>query len=425
MSRQASQTASLMLYSLLLIFSISWCIAGQVNGITQDAVISSPETTIPSSYEILYGGSILLVALFIIVCVLIYEEIKVKWANAKILKEKDLLSHLIANIPIGICAMDAQDQRKYLIFNNKLGNSLGVDPKKVLGTFFPLEPLRVKEQRGESLSARCIRTRSLSESEITYVTPSGNKTFYTLSYPTFDENDALKELVFHYVDRTEERAWERELESSLVQFKSFFEQDIVAIGLYEAVYDNENVISFHYIDINSEYERLIGISRDELLNVKITTNKPYFNVLCQVLSEKKAIQFQNWYSNKGNKYLSGYVFLFDASHEYLCVTAIDMTHIMRLQKNKQMLLKQINANFHKLSALNTEMRQPLYEMQEVLANEEDSVYTSIIKEQLNVIITSIDELERGFIKSEKIQMYLMRQDNIVLDVEVAQRSILP
>jgi hypothetical protein len=27
----------------------------------------------------------------------------------------------------------------------------------------------------------------------------------------------------------------------------------------------------------------------------------------------------------------------------------------------------------------------------------------------------IDGLERGFIKSEKIQMYLMKQDNIVLD----------
>jgi hypothetical protein len=48
----------------------------------------------------------------------------------------------------------------------------------------------------------------------------------------------------------------------------------------------------------------------------------------------------------------------------------------------------------------------------------------MIKEQLSLIITCIDELERGFIKSEKIQMYLMKQDNIVLDVEVAKRSIL-
>jgi len=420
MSRRASQTASLMLYILLLICAISWCIAGQVNGTTQDtdtfvSVIASPETTTLISSAVLYGGSILLVVLFIIVCVLGYEEIKIRRINAEIVKEKNLLAHLVANIPVGLCAMDAQDERKYLLFNNKLGDLLGIEPKEVIGTFFPLEPLRIKEHRGESLSARCIRTRSLSEDEITYVTPSGNKTFYALSYPTFDENDELKEIVFHYIDRTEERAWERELENSLAQFKAFFEQDIAAIGIYEAVYDNGNVTSFRYIDINSEYERLIGVSRDDLLNYNITKNKPYFEPWCQVLSEKKPLHFQNWYSSKGNKYLSGYVFLFDASRKYLCVTALDTTHIVRLRKNKQMLLEQINANFHKLNALNIEVRQPLCEIQEVLANEEDGVYPSIIKEQLNVIITCIDELERGFITSEKIQMHLMKQENIVLD----------
>ena len=377
-------------------------------------VIGRPETLIPISPEVLYGGTILLVVLFIIVCLLGYEEIKMKRANAEIIKEKELLAHVVASIPIGICAMDAQDDRKYLLFNNKLGDLLGLDPKKVIGTFFPLEPLRIDEHRGESLSARCIRTRCVSESELTYKTPTGNKTFYALCYPTFDENDALKEIMFHYVDRTEERAWEREIEKSLTQFRSFFEQDIVITALYEAVYDNGNVTSFRYIDINSEYERLIGASRDEVLDAKITPNEPYFESFCKVLSEKKPLHFQNWYSSRGNKYLSGDVFLFDTTREYLCVTAIDTTH--RLQKNKQMLLEQINANLQKLSALNTEMRQPLYEVQETLANEEDCMYLSLIKEQINAIIRSIDELERGFIKSEKIQTYLMKQDHIILIV---------
>jgi len=377
-------------------------------------VIGSPKKLITISSEVLHGASILLIILFAIVCILVYGEIKIKQTTAEVIKEKDLLAHLVANIPIGICVMNAQDRRKYILFNNKLGDILGLDPKEVIGKFFPLERIRIEAHRGESLSARCIRTRCLSESEIIYMAPDGQKTMYALCYPTFNENDELQEIIFHYVDRTEERAWERELENSLAQFKSFFEQDIVAIGLYEAVHDNENVTNFRYIDINSEYERLIGISRDELLNVKITTDKSYFEPFCQVLNEKKPLYFQNWYSSKGNKYLSGYVFLFDASREYLCVTAIDTTHIVRLFKNKQMLLKQINANLHKLSALNTEVRQPLYEIQEVLANEEGDMYHSIIKEQLNIIITCIDELERGFIKSEKIQMYLMKQDNIVV-----------
>jgi len=379
------------------------------------AVIIGGQVHIPISAEILYGGSILLVMLFIITCVLGYQEIKMKRANAEIMKEKDLLAHIVASIPIGICAMDAQDDRKLILLNNEMANKFGLDPKKVIGTFHPFEPLRIDEQRGESLSARCIRTRSLSESEITYKTPTGNKTFYALCYPTFDERDALKEIIFHYVDRTEERAWERELENSLAQFKAFFERDIVAIGLYEAVYDDGNVTYFRCIDINSEFERLIGVPRDDILNYKITNNEPYFKAWCQSLTEKKPLHFKNWYPSRGDKYLSGDVFLFDALHEFICIVAIDTTHIVRLQKNKQMLLEQINANFQKLSALNIEMKQPLYEIQKTLANEEESVYLSLIKTQLSAIIASIDELEQGFIKSEKIQVYLMKQDNIVLE----------
>ena len=375
-------------------------------------VVGRSKISIPISSEVLYGGSILLVIFFLIACVLIYEEIKIKRANTEVIKEKDLLAQLVANIPSGISIIDAQDQRKHLIFNDKLGDILGIDPKEVLGKFFPLEPLRIDEHRGESLSARCIRTRSMSESEFVYVTPSGYRTLHAFCYPTFNENEDVQEIIVHFIDRTEERALERELENSLRQFKSLFEQDIVAIGLYEPVYDNGNVTSFRYLDINSEYERLTGISRDNLSNKKMTKENPYFVPWYQVISEKKSIHFQNWNPYGGNKYLSGYLFLFGGSREYLCVTARDTTHIVRLRKNEQMLVEQINANIKKLNALNTEMRQPLYEIQELLANEEDSAYLSIIKEQLNIIIMCIDELERGFIKSEKIQLYLMKHNNI-------------
>jgi len=409
---RASQAAFLMLCILLCICAAG-CFAD--DDITQDTlVIGDSQASIQLSSEVLFGGIILLFILFIIVCVLGYEEIRMRWTTREIIKEKDLLTHLVASIPIGICVMDAQDDRKYIVFNDKLGDILGIEPRKVIGTFFPLEPLRIQKQRGESLSARCIRTRSMSEDEIIYVTPNGPKTLYALSYPTFDENDALKEIVFHCIDHTEERAWERELENSLSQFRAFFDQDIVAIGIYEPVYDNGNVTGFRYIDINSEFERLVGISRNDVLSVKISPNKTYFEFLRQVLIEKKPLHFQNWYSSRENKYLSGDIFLFDAFHEYLCITAIDTTHIVRLLNNKQKLLEQINANFHKLSAMNTEMRQPVYEIQDIIGNDEDNVYPPLLKSQLNAILTSIDNLERGFIKSEKIQTYLMKEDNIIL-----------
>ena len=379
-------------------------------------IIGGPKTTVPISPEILYGVSALLIVLLSTACVLGYGEMQIKRANTAVMKEKNLIAKLIANIPIGICVLDAQDQRKHVLFNNKLGELLGIEPEEVLGTSFPIEPLRIDEYRGESLSARCMRTRSLIESELVYITPHGHRTLYALCYPTFDENDDVHQIVVHYVDRTEERAWERELERNLMLFQSFFEQNIVAIGLYEPVYENGCVNSFIFIDINDEFERLTGVSRDTISNLRVKWDAAYFALWHQVLKDKKPLHFQNWHSSKKDKYLSGYVFPFGASREYLCVTALDTTHIVRSHKNEQLLLEQIETNFQKLSALSTEMRQPLHEMLTLLANEESSLHLGIITEQLHIIIKCIDRLEKGFIESEKMQMYLKKYNNIVIDL---------
>jgi len=325
----------------------------------------------------------------------------VREQTAEIEMKRRLLLTLIRHCSIGIAVVDVADDCKQIIFNDVLGRYFGVEPKKVLGTkpFFS----KMRKKGGGSLAQRCFRERKLVYIEETYDTKYGEKINYTRCYPifeSFDETKDIRYIVIDTLDRTKEYECERELQDSLKKFRVFFEKDIIAAALYEPVYSNEKVIRFSRLEMNSEWERLLRSSGEQ-----VTEEESYFFVWEEAASSKKPRFFRNWYIKEANVYISGCVFYI--ASEYICVIATDATYVMQLHKNERMLLGQIQTNLSSIYSLNVGIRRPLAEMKNLLA-EEEHLFVEAIENQINSISMFSDQFEKNLISSEKVQQHLMK-----------------
>jgi hypothetical protein len=224
-----------------------------------------------------------------------------------------------------------------------------------------------------------------------------------LCYPIFeffDDTKDIKYIVVNTLDRTEEYALERELQASFEKFRGLFAKNITAAALYEPVYSNEKVISFSRLEINSEWERLVGSSV-----TNVTTKEPYFSPWVKALSNKKPSFFSNWYIKESDVYISGCVF--HMSSEYICVIATDATYVVQLRKNERILLEQLQKNVSNIHSLNEGIRHPLAEMKSLLA-EEEHLLADAVEQQIASISIFSDQFEKGLISSEKIEQHLLK-----------------
>jgi PAS domain-containing protein len=314
---------------------------------------------------------------------------------------------VVSRLPIGVAVVDLQDNCKQILFNRKMAEFFGINSEKNIGT----ENFFVEMEHIKSLTHLCLSERSLVQKDITYNTVNEEKTLYMMCYPIFDESGNGKYIAYHAIDRTEEVILEKTLQNSFSQFKAFFEHDSIAIALYEPLHSNETLIGFSFIEINSEYQRLTGRSHENVAGEKATEKEPHFSEWTEIFTSKKPMRFDNWHSKETNKYLSGHIFPYGNSRKYLCVVAMDKTHLVQLRESEQVLLKQIENNLQKLSAANIAMKHSLSEFK-TLVEKEEIPFLPEIKDQLDVISVFTDQVEHKFIESEKVQRYLKAHDGI-------------
>lgn len=363
-----------------------------------------------SPKEALYAEVIFLIVLFCAFCVLIYRDRQIRKANSTLIKNKNLLVNVVARLPIGVAVVDLQDNCKQVLFNRKMADFFGINSENIIGTdnFF------VKMEHIKSLTQLCLSERSLVQKDITYHTAHEEKTLYMMCYPIFDENGNGKYIAYHAIDRTEEVVLEKTLQNSLAQFEAFFEHDSIAIALYEPLHLSETLIGFSFVEINREYQRLTGRLRENIAGEKATEKEPHFSEWADIFNSKKPMRFDNWHSPETGKYLSGHIFPYGSSREYLCVVAMDKTHLVQLRENEQVLLEQIENNLQKLSVANIAMKYTLSEIKS-LVEKEGMPFLPEIENQLDVISVFVDQVEHKFIESEKVQQYLKAHDGINID----------
>ena len=397
----------IVIFTLLLCCFTSLGVVAQVHG-ADDTSIN--DTEIRTALDVITEnrGKILISICFLLIIQLLifvyYINSVTRLARvqtAEIEEKRSLLLTLIRYCSIGIAVVDVSDECKQIIFNDVLGKYFGVEPKKVLGTkpFFS----KMRKKGGGSLAQRCFRERKMVYIEETYDTKYGEKIHYVRCYPifeSFDERKDIRYIVIDTLDRTKEYEFERELQASLEKFRAFFEKDIIAAALYEPFYSNEKLIKFARLEMNSEWERLVGSSGEH-----VTEEEPYFLVWVEASNSKKPKFFRNWYIKKSNAYISGCIFYI--ASEYICVIATDATYVVQLHKNERMLLRQIQTNLSSIYSLNVGIRRPLAEMKTLLA-EEEHLFVEAIEKQINSISIFSDQFEKNLISSEKVQQHLMK-----------------
>jgi hypothetical protein len=89
----------------------------------------------------------------------------------------------------------------------------------------------------------------------------------------------------------------------------------------------------------------------------------------------------------------------------------DITEYQKLKEREALSLRRIEENIHQMALLNDKIRNPL-NIIGAICDFDHSPHANEIHEQILVIQTMIEEVDRGWVESLKIQEFLKRYHDI-------------
>jgi PAS domain S-box-containing protein len=150
----------------------------------------------------------------------------------------------------------------------------------------------------------------------------------TSKIPLFDEQGHIMGLVGFGRDITEQKRAEEQLRKSEEQFRSLFMSMTEGFYLSEIIYDdNGNPCDYRYLEVNPEFEKIAGLSRDQIIGktykelVPVDTTQ-WLDNYCKVALSKTPLKFE-FYSSEYNRYFE--TFSYQPAKGQITVIVSDIT----------------------------------------------------------------------------------------------------
>lgn len=196
------------------------------------------------------------------------------------------------------------------------------------------------------------------------------------------------------------------------RFRIIFENLFDAVTMYPI---DDNFYPGHFVEVNASSRTRLGYTQYEL-----QTRSP-----ADIIPPEEFGRFLSFIKNFKMKMVQTAEFSEVSKEGYIIpveITALlvtiqhqnyiiqisrdisDRVHARQLQKNA---FEQINKNIEQFAVLNDRIRNPLSVIL-TLASFSETVENEKIAEQVKIIDNLVDELDKGFIESEKVRKFLVR-----------------
>lgn len=150
------------------------------------------------------------------------------------------------------------------------------------------------------------------------------------------ENQAPRKAIGILIDKNKEIEYLKRIQDSEVKFKELFNNMTSGFALHEMIFDEyDNPINYKYYDINPAFEKLIGISREQIigkfvLDVFPNTEKHWFEKYGKVAKTGLPDNFVN-YAKEIGKYYE--VFAYSPKKNYFATIFNNVTDKIEMQNN--------------------------------------------------------------------------------------------
>jgi PAS domain S-box-containing protein len=214
----------------------------------------------------------------------------------------------------------------------------------------------------------------------------------------------------------ERRSMEEALRASEERFRAVFENANDAIYLYDF---NPDMLPVPFLNVNRKAYELLGYTYDEMLCL---TPWDILAENCWNKYREQAIEvYENGYAmyevlhltRTGEKIpmeVSSHLFTF-RGRKLLLSIARDISDRKKNQQKMREAIDQIDMNMATLATLNDKIRNPLTII-DILSEEIEPRRREQIYEQVVAIDKIIDELDKGWVESEKVRNYMRRHHDL-------------
>lgn len=214
----------------------------------------------------------------------------------------------------------------------------------------------------------------------------------------------------------ERRSIEEALRESEERFRAVFENANDPIYLYDY---NPDMFPVPFLDVNRKGYEILGYTYDEILCLTpwdiLTENcwSKYREQSTEVYKNGHAMFEVLYLTRTGEKIpmeVSSHLFTF-RGRKLLLSIARDISDRKKNQQKMREAIYQIDLNMGILATLNDKIRNPLTII-DILSEEIEPQRREQIYKQVLAIDTIIDELDKGWIESEKVRNYLKRHHDL-------------
>ncbi len=305
----------------------------------------------------------------------------------------------------------------FFYVNNVAYSELGYTKDELLGLGVddvdPGYPMEKREEFWNELKEKdSIRIETMHKKKDGAVFPVEITTYYM----KYGENEFE---IANSIDITERKIAERKILESETKYRELFNNVTEAVFLHRVIKGNRRG---NFVEVNDTACHRLGYTREELLNLStsdINTPEIRKDDLKRVEQMKKtgSVDFEAVHVRKdGSKFpVSIKARLIEIEGEHYILSLVrDITLEKKDRIDQIGTLKRIEENLMQMSTLNDRIRNPLCVIAGI-ADLEGGKNAEKILEQVDEIDGIINQLDQGWVESQKIRDYLKRHYEVELE----------
>jgi PAS domain S-box-containing protein len=225
-----------------------------------------------------------------------------------LLRDEDVFTSILENLNLGVALINKEGM--FVSYNKKFLNLFGLSEKSTIKNVNDQnwadwqvfdENLNLLHVDDHPVRKAAITGKMVKNQLAGVRLPSGTKIIWLLisAEPLFNDKGEIEKTICTYLDITENKLADAALRRSEQQYRQLFNSMSEIFQVIELVYKQGKVVDYYYRDINPAFEELSGMSKEHLLNRRVSEifpniNRQWFDVFDEVNRTGNPVKFESF-----------------------------------------------------------------------------------------------------------------------------------